>query len=134
MTDSAQWAYNRPHYATAVVATDGANKSLVTITIRNAQGKAVSEAKHFDLFLSDSTTGDKLTATAASGAVAGKTDGTTGTDLQIYVAKKAFRVKTLSDGTYQLSITDTGKTAYKVWIEIDDMLSLATTLTAASYA
>jgi hypothetical protein len=132
MVDVVQREMERPAYATAAVVTDGTNATLVTITVKNANGKPTGPY-NFDLWLSDSTTGALLTATTASGAVQGKTNGTTGTDLATYVAKKALYVQCLANGTYQLSITDTAKTAFKLWALIGDFPCLVTTLAAASY-
>lgn len=129
---SEQWVYDRPHYATAAVATDGANASLVTLTLRNRQGRAAGP-KSFDLFLSDSASGVGVTATTASGAVTDKTGGTTGQVLSAMIAKKYLKVQCLADGTYQLSITDTGKTAFKICVEIDGVVSVVATLSSASY-
>lgn len=132
MVDSAQWAYDRPHNVTATVATDGANATLVTLQVRNALGRK-SGPKSFDLFLSDSATGVGVTTTTASGAVTDKTAPTTGQVLVAMIAKKYLKVQAIGDGTYQLSITDTGKTAFKVCVEIDSIVYVVATLAAASY-
>lgn len=130
--DSTQWAYDRPHTVTAVVATDGSNATLVTLTVRNALGRAVGP-KSLIVFLSDSATGVGLTATTASGAVTDKTAGTTGIILSTLTTKKALLVQCLAAGTYQLSITDSAKTAFKVCVDIDGVVSVVTTLATASY-
>lgn len=130
--NSAQWAYNRPHYIDAVVATDGTNATLVTMTIRNAQG-VPSGVKVFDVYLSDATSGFGVTATIASGAVADKTSGTTGQVINALITKKYIKVMSTAAGTYQLSITDTAKTAFKVCVNIDGMTSVVATLATASY-
>lgn len=131
--NSGQWAYNRPHYVDAVVAADGANATLVTMTVRNAQGAAAG-IKRFDVFLSDSATGDGLTATTASGAVGDKTAGTTGTVVAIGTVKKSMTVQSIAAGTYGFSITDTAKTAFKVLVILDGMApQLVATLATASY-
>jgi hypothetical protein len=132
MPDVTQREFDRPFYVSGVVATDGTNATLVTITVRNANGRAVGPVI-MDIYLSDLATGGLLTATTASGAVAGKTNGTTGTDLVVHVAKKALCVLTLAAGTYQLSITDTAKTAFKIFAQVDGIPSLVATLSAASY-
>jgi hypothetical protein len=133
MTDVTQRLFDKPAYATAVVATDGTNATKVTITIRNANGKPMAQPTNFDLYLSDSAVGQGLTATTASGAVGAKTAGTTGTDLSAYVAKKALYVQSLADGTYVLSITDTVKTAFKVCVGLDELPAVVATLATASY-
>jgi hypothetical protein len=131
MVEVTQREFDRPSYATAAVATDGANATLVTITAKNANGRPTPVI--MDLWLSDTTTGSLLTAVTASGAVQGKNNGVTGTDLVVHVAKKALCVMTLAAGTYQLSITDTAKTAFKVFVQIDGVRSLVATLATASY-
>lgn len=132
MVDSVQWAYDRPHSVTASAATDGANATLVTLTIKNAQGRPVGP-KSFLLYLSDSATGLGLTATTASGNVTDKTAGTTGQVLGTLTSKKALVVQNIADGTYQLSITDTSKTAFKVCVEIDGVVYVPITLATANY-
>lgn len=121
----------RPLSATATVATDGANISLVTITVRDAMGRVVP--CEFGVRLSDSATGLGLTATSASGTVTDKTAGTTGQILSILVAKKAWIVQTTAAGTYQLQITDTAKTAFVVVVVIDGLIMPVLTLAAANY-
>jgi hypothetical protein len=133
MPDVAQRQFDKPFYVTAVVASDGANATLVTLTVRKATGSPMAIPTNFDLYLSDDAVGQGLTATTASGAVQGKTNGTTGTDLSVYVAKKALYVQSLKNGTYKLSITDTGKTAFKVVVGLDDLTSVVATLATASY-
>src|ERR1700738_642141 len=116
MVDVTQRAFDKPADASAVVVTDGTNATLVTIKIRNVNGAPVQQPTNFDLFLSDSAKGYGLTATTASGNVQGKNNGVTGTDLSVYVAKKALYVQSILGSTYQLSITDTAKTAFKVCV------------------
>lgn len=126
-----QREFDRPMYATAAAAADGANATLVTLTLRNLNGAPV--AGEFDVRLSDNASGLGLTATTASGAVGDKTAGTTGQVIATHVAKKAFRVQTTAAGTYQLSITDTAKTPFKVATVIDGLPDVVLTLATASY-
>lgn len=130
--DSGQWAYNRPHSVDGVVATDGTNATLVTMTVRNAQGVPAG-IKNFVVWLSDSAAGLGLTATTASGAVGDKTAGTTGQVLCILTTKKSWMVQSIANGTYKLSITDSAKTAFYVWAVIDGEKCLVATLATASY-
>lgn len=118
-------------YATATVATDGANGTLITITPRNANGRAVP--CEFGIRLSDNATGVGLTATTASGSVGDKTAGTTGQVLSTQVAKKAWTVQTAADGTYQLSAIDAAKTPFVVAVSIDGLVMPVATLATASY-
>lgn len=122
-----------PLYATAVAATDGANTTLVTITVRDQRGRKVPCA--MIVTLSDATTGIGLTATTASGAVTDKTAGTTGQILSILVAKKAWLVQTAAAGTYQLSIIDSAKSLFKVAVTLlaDGLVQPVITLAAADY-
>lgn len=122
---------DKPLYAAATAAADGANVTLVTLTMRNALGKAVP--CEFGLRLSDNASGLGLTAVTASGNVTDKTAGTTGQLMATEVAKKALRVQTASDGTYQLSITDTAKTAFVVAVVLDGLVIPVITLATASY-
>lgn len=119
--------------ATAAVATDGSNATLVTITAKDATGAAVAGAV-FDLILSDSAAGVGYSAATASGAVTVKTAGTTGTLLGTYLAKFGLRVQTNASGTFGLSITDTAKTAFKVVVILPNgNVVVVATLATASY-
>lgn len=132
MVDVVQRTFDKPAYATGVVAAGAANVSEITITARNANGAIVPGA-HFDVYLSDSAAGIGYTATTASGAVTVKTAGTTGTLIGTYVAKFGLRVQALANGTFVLSITDTSKTAFKVCVVIDGLPFVVATLVTASY-
>jgi hypothetical protein len=121
--------FQRLVYATAVVAASTANVTLVTITARNANGFPQPEAV-FDVYLSDSAAGDGLTATTASGTVV---NNGAGQDLETVTAKKHLRVQAGTAGTYVLEITDTAKTAFKVFVLIAGMPMLVATLATASY-
>lgn len=122
---------DRPMYATASAAADGANVTLVTITVYNSNGKAVP--CEMGVRLSDATSGLGLTATSASGNVTDKTAGTTGQILSTQVSKKALFVQTTAAGTYQLSITDTAKTAFVIVVVLDGLVMPVLTLATASY-
>jgi hypothetical protein len=86
-----------------------------------------------DLWLSDTLNGSLLTAVTASGAVQGKNNGVTGTDFVVHSTKKALCVKTLANGTYQLSITDTAKTPFKIFVQVDGIGIRVASLVTASY-
>lgn len=119
--------------ASATVATDGTNATLVTITFKDGLGVAMTVPINFDLWLSDAASGQGVTATTASGNVTDKTAGTTGIVLGTYTAKKALRCQSLAAGTYQLSITDTAKTAFKVCVQAAGKTVVVATLATASY-
>jgi hypothetical protein len=127
-----QRQFDKALYADAAVAADGSNATLVTITFRNANGKAVPGARA-TVMLSDSAAGIGVTGTAASGTVDVKTAGTLGTTLGTLTAKKALDVQANASGVYALSITDTAKTAFKVAVIMDGIPDVVATLATASY-
>jgi hypothetical protein len=131
--DVEQALFDRAADAVATVATDSTNKTLVTITVRNANGRPMAVPTMFDLWLCDVASGFGVTAVTASGAVAGKTDGTTGKDISVFIASKSLRVQTTAAGTYQLSITDTAKTPFLVFVSIGIAPVKVATLVTASY-
>lgn len=92
------------------------NICIVGIQLADNEGKAIGGISEIKVFLSDSASGIGLTATTASGAVAN--DGTHGTDLVALVAKKLIEVQTDANGIYNLSITDSAKTAFFVAVQI----------------
>lgn len=121
----------RPYSVTMAAATDGSNKTKVTCQLVDHEGTSVAAVMNFDLWLSDAATGAGLTGTAASGAVAA---GSAGADIATLTSKKALRVQTDATGAYILSITDTGKTAYKVCAQLPDgAVVVGVTLATASY-
>lgn len=107
---------NQPHKVSLAAAAGGSNVSEITVTVTDNKGVAIAAVFNLDIWLSDDADGQGLTGTSASGAVQAK--AASGTDLQVYSAKKAIRVQTLKTGVYTLSITDTGKTAFKVCAQI----------------
>ncbi len=99
-------------YLTFSPAAGAANVCNVLVQVVDAEGNAVEEIFHFDLYLSDAVNGLGLSATSASGttvAVSGY-----GTVLAALTAKKAWRVQTNASGQFKLAITDTAKTAFYV--------------------
>lgn len=132
MADYIERLAGKPNTATAVVASDGTNATLVTITFRNSWGAAVPGAVA-RIMLSDSAAGIGVTATTASGTVDVKTAGTLGTTLGTPTAKKALEVQANSAGVFALSITDTAKTAFYVVAVIDGLPLVIAHLATASY-
>lgn len=112
-------------------AAGAANVTEVTVTVKDAAGNTVADVHNLDLWLSDAASGEELTGTTASGAVAAK--AASGTDLVAYVAKKALRIQTLATGVYILSITDTAKTAFKVAASINGKTTVGLTLATGNY-
>lgn len=122
---------NQPYTVTFSPAAGGANVSEVTITVKDYDGTTVAAVHNIDIWLSDASSGAGLTATSASGAVAAK--AASGVDLQIYSAKKAWRVQTLATGIYILSITDSAKTAFYPCASIVGQTVVGTALATGNY-
>lgn len=99
-----------PATVTMAAAAGGSNICEVTFTVKDAAGATIAAVHHIDVYLSDAATGQGLTGTSASGTVQAKS--ASGTDLQVYSAKKALRVQTLATGVYVLEITDSAKTTF----------------------
>lgn len=117
--------------AAGVAAAGAANVCEVTITAKDAAGNTVAGVHHMDVWLSDDADGQGLTGTSASGTVQAKS--ASGTVLQIYSAKKAFRVQTLKTGVFVLEITDTAKTAFKVCANVAGRTVVLDTLASGDY-
>lgn len=121
-----------PDSATFSPAAGGSNVCLVTITVKDGAGVAMTRPIELDVWLSDAATGIGLTATTASGAVAA---GATGTDMAILSTKKMLRVLTSDAGVYILSITDTAKTGFYVtcFVPGSNRLQISSQLITANY-
>ena len=115
VTNPEDWINRQPAYVTASAAAGAANITNVTITVKDLLGRALAKPKTLLVYLSDSATGVGLTATTASGTVVA---GASGADLGDLTAKKAKMVQTTAAGVYILQITDTGKTAFKVCVDL----------------
>lgn len=98
---------------TAVQTAGAANITNVMLQVVDNQDRAIAGVFVLEIFLSDSAVGAGLTATTASGTVV---VGTPGADLFDFVAKKFKAVQTDATGKYQLVITDTAKTNFKVCV------------------
>lgn len=94
-------------------AAGSANVCNVTIQFQDLQGNNLAQVFEFSWFLSDSSVGNGLTATTASGTVGA---GSKGTDVYGKVSKKAGDALTDNTGAYVLSITDTAKTGFYVCV------------------
>ena len=118
---------------TPVAQSGGSNQTFITIQLTDFDGNNIVGVYNFDVWLSDAVSGAGLTATTASGAVANS--GTGGADLAVYTAKKALYVQTDATGKYVLAITDTAKTAFKVFAinPSDGQATLVSTLLTANY-
>lgn len=116
--------------ATFSIAAGGSNQALVTITVVDANGNAVTQPEIIDVWLSDSSAGLGLTATTASGTV-GATGS--GTDLDAIVAKKLLKSVTTAAGVYVLGITDTANTGFYVVCGVKGLLNVSPQLTSDDY-
>lgn len=91
------------------------NVTTVDIQLKDAEGADLAQILNTEIWLTDSATGEGLTATTASGAVAAAASG--GTVLTALTAKKHLSVLTKSDGSFNLSITDSAKTAFRIAVK-----------------
>lgn len=113
-------------------AAGAANVCEVTMTFTDAAAATLAHCHEFTYYLSDSATGAELTATTTSGAVTVKTSS--GTILQIYVAKMSSHALSLANGTFILSITDTAKTGFYVVVVLPSgRLDVSAQLITANY-
>lgn len=103
--------HGQPALATISPAAGASNICLVTITVKDGAGVAITGPTNLVVTLSDASSGAGLTATTASGNVVA---GASGVDLATLVAKKALHVQTTAAGVYILSITDAAKTGFYV--------------------
>jgi hypothetical protein len=132
ITNLAVGAVGLPTQASFSVAAGSTNVAIVTITVKDGDGNAMTRPVVLDLWLSDASTGLGVTATTSSGAVAA---GTNGTDLVDLTSKKVKRVITNSSGVYNLSITDTAKTGFYVAANIPSVskIYVSSQLVTANY-
>lgn len=123
-------------YIVFTAAAAAANVCNVLAQVVDAEGNAIAETFHFDLYLSDSAVGDGLTGTSASGTTAAVSDY--GTVLVAMTAKKALRVQTNASGQFKLAITDSSKTAFYIAAQIpggenDGRICVSDVLETADY-
>lgn len=76
-------------------------------TIKDAAGATIAECRVLDVYLSTSSAGVGVSATSYSTGAA----VTGGSLIGTIAANKAFKVQTAADGTFEISITATGKPA-----------------------
>lgn len=113
-------------------AAGAANVSNVTFQLEDIGGNAISAVYEFDLYLSDSSVGNGLTATTASGGIAAV--AASGTILGVLTTSKALKVVTNASGVFALAITDTSKTTFYPCAVLQGMpVQVGTRLTAANY-
>lgn len=109
--DNSLIAKGMPDQVAITPAVGATNVTLVTLQIKDNEGNNFNQVLPMLVWLSDVSNGNGLTATTASGTVGA---GTKGTTLGSLTASKALKVLTSTDGSYILSITDTGKTNFYV--------------------
>lgn len=96
-----------PANVTIGLAAGASNTMTITMTVKDAAGATLAGVYLLDWWISEAATGIGLTADSYSGTVA----PTTGTDLQIVVAKKQFRSLTATTGILVVAAVDTAKPA-----------------------
>jgi len=74
------------------------------VAVCNKDGQVIPSIHMLDLYLTDSATGEGVTAVDPTGAVAAK--AASGTIIQTATAKKLFKAVTLSTGKFTLQIVD----------------------------
>jgi hypothetical protein len=111
--DQGELAFAQVITLTPAAGSGGSNQCTVTVPGQDGTGTASGRAFGLDWYLSDSATGNGLTATAPSTSAGA---GSAGTDLLVKVAKKATDVLTDNTGKYVLAIVDTAKTGYYVCV------------------
>jgi hypothetical protein len=93
---------------TFAYAAGAANHCVVTLRVQDFQGNNLQQVFDLDFYLSDSSTGVGVSATAPSGGYS----ITTGTSLNIKVTGLAGEALTDGTGKLVVNITDTAKTLY----------------------
>lgn len=101
-----------PMSVTFAIAAGTTNEALITCTVKDGHGNAMTSPVPINVWLSDAADGEGLTATTASGAVAAGTSG--GAVLGTLTTKKALLCQTTDAGVFILSITDSAKTGFYV--------------------
>jgi|PlaIllAssembly_1097288.scaffolds.fasta_scaffold2101889_1 hypothetical protein len=118
-----------PTTATFSIAAGASTVTAVTITLKTAQGVAISNVFPFEVWLSDSAAGAGETGTTASGTPA----ITTGTQYRILTSKKAWLGACNSSGVAVLTITDAAKTTFYVAVRLPTGVVVSRILATADY-
>jgi hypothetical protein len=114
---------------TWAVTAGAANVCILTGTVKNAAGTAVSAVHILDVYLSTAADGSVISATSYSTGAS----ITTGAAIVTQTANKAWRVATNSSGVFAISITATGKPATEYAVAVIPRSSRAS-VSAASAA
>lgn len=109
------------------------NVATIKLTVRDGHGNALATPTALLVYLSDSAAGVGHSATTASGTVTNVTSG--GLVMGTFTAKQSLLVQTLADGTFNLQITDTAKTAFRVCAQLPTtgQVFVSSALATASY-
>lgn len=99
---SATRAFNAFNQATVTVGTKAGNVINVAVQLLDAVGNQPVSVTNVEVYLSDSSVGNGLTATPLT---AGPTIGTNGTILGVITANKAVQVITNATGAFDLNLT-----------------------------
>jgi len=94
---------------TYTIGSEGGNVINVLCSLNDISSTAIAESKSVLMYLSDSATGDGVTATAPDGDIAIGTDGTI---LFEHTADKIFQMWTETDGDFDVDI---GEAAAGTW-------------------
>ena len=97
-------------YITITPAESTSHVCNVMFQVVDAEGNAVADVLHFDVYLSDSAVGVGLTSTSSSSAASAGSGY--GAIVGILTAKKAWRVQTNASGQFQFIVTDTSDTGF----------------------
>lgn len=89
------------------VAAGATNVCILTGTLKDAAGATIAASRPIDVYISEVATGIGITADSYSTGAS----IITGTELIALTANKAWRINTHTDGTFAISITDTGQPA-----------------------
>jgi hypothetical protein len=109
------------------------NVATLKLTVKDGHGTALTTPTALIVYLSDSAAGEGHSATTASGTVTNVTSG--GLVMGVLTAKQSQIVQTLADGTFNLQITDTAKTGFRVCAQLLNTgeVFVADALVTASY-
>lgn len=103
--------------ATFVIGAEGSDIINVGIQLTDSQGAALAVAGHVRAYLSDSSAGVGIAATAPATSVAIGTDGAI---IVADVAKLAWQLQSETDGDIDLDITETGTDTWYLVVVLPD--------------
>jgi hypothetical protein len=122
------WPTMIPGTHDITVGEEGSDTINVAVQLKDITGTAIAASKLVKVYLSDSSTGDGLCATAPDTDVAIGTDGTIITE---HVADKMFEIWTESDGQFDLDIGESGADTWYLVISDGFNLQVSDAITFA---